>query len=1376
MPDSKNLAAVEQLRQLHSAAEGEYRCRAAVQLGLVIADLVAELSGDDRRLPELAEEGLLRLDEGTVGADTAIPTAAVARARDVLSSRVRPPATPAEFSISPEILGLMGKLDPSTMHSAFEAVRLMMPDVPEGHPNRVMMRTLLRLFDADLVDGFRSGRWKPEFDEALAGFDQLEADVVEAGGSLDPQVLSILHEVSARLHEVRGTSATDRPHVSERSVEPERPEPRPVSDEPHWPSGPELQRFLRAWPALNLITSMLPADERSRVPMQTLMKANELVTALRTRAWTAEHDEALADLRGLVGGEGMAPDEAVWARATVVLVHAARCQTAADSPNPADWPDSAELTEVVTELEDVLGPLGEAGPWAQLMAGPLRAQAANLLLRLAEHAGRDTVAELLSRAREHLAEVPPELVPEARRAAADLARVVRGMDGDGAEGGTESAVGGDHRDSSGTGPLDIARLTAEVDRARTGSPADLMAAITKLRTVSGSLQAGDPQRATILTWLADLLGRLPASALSPDDLVDAIEAAIEAVRAAPRNGMRNAAAVLTQLLGRMVAEDQRVGPFEPAEAVLAAQLANIDPDDTTLRLLLTLGLAGARSLRARATGAEDLRRSARDTFVAVEHLLGEPAPTNEWLGPAWLLLSWAASQATLGGDTESAALAVRMADRVERVLVDHPELTERMSTQFAEPAPLGLGSGGKGVLQALRVMKDMVSVLAGSGPLAEIMRKNRTALRFRAERPSFVPPSAEDTRRLATRGLSQARSALDTGGPGDMESLRTACADLRVALTGGLDDNSLRQQVNGTLGRCLATLFQLGDNDEQTLVDAIQHLDSALVGSEHTVPTVERAELMDVLARCYREAGGRFLDTGAQAAERTVRAALRELARCVLVVDDTDRALEIATRANEIVARTLSWCLADQNLATAAEIAEAGRSLVLASVVLAGRMESVLRGTGEEEAADAWRRNDAEGKLASLNTLWQTRFGASLLNTPTAQEITAMLAVGSAVDGLVYLVPPVADGSPAYAIVCRAGLDGQFEMVALPEMRIGAGTPLGDYLAAFGTALKGHDPARRHADGFRGTSPGRAWAQALDSVGAWTYEHLVEPLVRHARGWSLDHTPHLMLVPLGEFAAIPYAAAWTEDRDMSGGRRYAVHDLVLSHAVSARLFGEVARRPHQPLTERVVLVPDPTGQFPYARRTVQTLAARLYPAAEVYDRRTSSVERILAALPGRDRQGASLVHLSTHATTEPTARLWAGDGWLPLNEILDQARGRAPDSPGGLIITNACLTDSTSSHYDESVTLATALLTAGATGVVGTRWPIDDDTTAVLTYHLHHRLGLGSPPAEALRLAQLDMLDPDGRSRPGLHPHLAAVAADRLAHPASWAAFTYHGT
>lgn len=1378
---SQNAAAVEQLRQLHAVAEGEYRCQAALQLGLVLADLVAELPDDDERLRALAEEGLQRLDEGVASAGATAPTSAVERARAVLSGRI--PAPPP-FALRPEILGLMGQLDPAAMRSTVEAVRLMMPDMPADSPTRLMMQTVLRLFDTGLIDDFQSGRWKPEYDGALASLDRLESDLAAAGGRLDSAMSSMISQMSRRLHEVRESSGKDMPPAP---VHTPAADPKPPN-EPHWPTATEIQQLLRAMPGLEIALSVMPEDDPARQSVRILVETNRLLNAVATRQWNAEHDRALADLRQIVGDAELESDEAVEGRASVVLVRAMRCQMAEERHSPEDRPDPDELADVVADIEEVLDDLPKLGPAGEPMAGTLRASAVKLLLRIAdqtEQAEQDVIRRLVERARGHLSKVPPEVVGTMQEAIAGIARIERLM-GDEVGDGVATNSFGDRNGSFDTGTQDLSWIADKAARARlSGTVPDLTAAIEDLHTVRRGLPAGHPGHISLMILTADLLGWLSVATRSPEKLVDAIEAAIEAVREATPNLLSAAVRVLVQLLGNMVTTDPRVGPFGTAEAALLGAADRVDHDDAQLRLMVTLGLAGTRILRARANNDGDLRRRARETLVEAEQLLGEPAPVTDWVAPAWLILAWAASHAMVGADRDAAPLVARMADRLEGLLTAHPELAEQMSTQFRHPGPFPLGQGGQAMVQGLRVLKDMTSVLAGDGPLATFLGQVNPTM-FRSMQFSTMPPSsfsspppAAQTREQAVRGLERAQTALSTDDP-DPDSLRTACTDLRAALAGGLDDDSLRQQVNGTLGVCLAELCELGDSDISTLTDAIRHLDSALAGSQHQLPTPERADLMDRLACCYRRSADRGLSPSGRAdAERSVRAALRELARCVLVADGTEQALTIAAQANQTVARAVDWCLTDRRPGAAAEIAEAGRSLVLASVVLSGQVESVLRGAGEDAAADAWSRDDAGGKLASLNTLWQTKLGTTLLNTPSADEISTMLMVATPVtDGLVYLVPPAASDSPAHAIAFRAGLSGDFELIELPTMRTGAGTSLADYLASFGTAVDGYDPGQRATDGFRGTPCGQTWTRALEDLGAWAYEHLVGPLIAHVRGWSPGRTPHLVLVPLGEFTAIPYAAAWTADPELPGGRRYAIHDLVLTQAVSARLLSEVARRPHQPLTERVVLVPDPTGQFPYARAIARQLASVRYPNAEVYGRQTpngpATVDRILAALPGSVRQGASLFQLSTHATCEPTPRLQAQDGWLALSRILEQARGRANDAAGGLIITNACLTDSTRSHYDESVTLTTALLAAGATGVIGARWPIDDDTTAIFTYNLHHRLALGNSPAEAVRLAQIDMLDP--RHRPGLHPHLAAVPHARVAHPASWAAFTYHGT
>ena len=141
-----------------------------------------------------------------------------------------------------------------------------------------------------------------------------------------------------------------------------------------------------------------------------------------------------------------------------------------------------------------------------------------------------------------------------------------------------------------------------------------------------------------------------------------------------------------------------------------------------------------------------------------------------------------------------------------------------------------------------------------------------------------------------------------------------------------------------------------------------------------------------------------------------------------------------------------------------------------------------------------------------------------------------------------------------------------------------------------------------------------------------------------------------------------------------------------------------------------------------------------------------------------------------------------------MRDILRQARKWRAGVPGiagipasaesgGLVVLASCLSDVTEADFDEALTVATAFLSAGATGVVAARWSVADARTALFVTVFHHYLNGGQPdPARALRAAQLWMLDP-GRVVPdGLPPVLGDEASDPgLTHPEAWAAFAYQG-
>jgi CHAT domain-containing protein len=128
-------------------------------------------------------------------------------------------------------------------------------------------------------------------------------------------------------------------------------------------------------------------------------------------------------------------------------------------------------------------------------------------------------------------------------------------------------------------------------------------------------------------------------------------------------------------------------------------------------------------------------------------------------------------------------------------------------------------------------------------------------------------------------------------------------------------------------------------------------------------------------------------------------------------------------------------------------------------------------------------------------------------------------------------------------------------------------------------------------------------------------------------------------------------------------------------------------------------------------------------------------------LPGGAAEPASLLHFGCHATVigslSSSYLQLAGNEHLTIAQIVAQAQARDATADGFLAVLGACMSDLTDVDHEEALTLASALLAAGASGVVGARWPTDDRPTALLMVMFHHCLNSGpTRPAEALRAAQ----------------------------------------
>ncbi|MGH3159860.1 MAG: CHAT domain-containing protein, partial [Streptosporangiaceae bacterium] len=419
----------------------------------------------------------------------------------------------------------------------------------------------------------------------------------------------------------------------------------------------------------------------------------------------------------------------------------------------------------------------------------------------------------------------------------------------------------------------------------------------------------------------------------------------------------------------------------------------------------------------------------------------------------------------------------------------------------------------------------------------------------------------------------------------------------------------------------------------------------------------------------------------------------------------------------------------------------------------------------------------------TLAVLAGTDAGSKLLAAPDPAQIADALADTGA-DALVYLLPAREDLS-AHAIlmpVADAAGGSEPESVALPLLHTSLDGPLTGYAAAQRALLAISAQAGAQAGPAK-----QRWQDALELLCESAWPAVIGPLIEQVSRWRLNRPVRLVLVPVGELSQVPWHAAFCAPEPASS-RRYACAEMVISYAVSGRQLIEVSRRPALALQDDPVVYSD--RSLPFALLEAMAIHDCCYPAGrylgyappEAGKAERGSPGQVLAELPAADHAGASMLHFGCHADVAGSAPgrshlILARGEHLRVEEILRQAGGRSAFAPGGLVTLAACRSDLTAQDYDEALTLSTAFLAAGAVTVVGARWEVPDEDSPLLMFMFHHFMTAGGySPRDALRLAQLWMLD-EGRKPPPDMPEALAKDAGYpgLAELATWAAFTHQG-
>jgi CHAT domain-containing protein len=236
----------------------------------------------------------------------------------------------------------------------------------------------------------------------------------------------------------------------------------------------------------------------------------------------------------------------------------------------------------------------------------------------------------------------------------------------------------------------------------------------------------------------------------------------------------------------------------------------------------------------------------------------------------------------------------------------------------------------------------------------------------------------------------------------------------------------------------------------------------------------------------------------------------------------------------------------------------------------------------------------------------------------------------------------------------------------------------------------------------------------------------------------------LIFVPDRQLYAVPFNALYNEQ---SG--HFLIEDFIVHFANAASSPEPAAPSGWTP----ALVVADPaTSLHPrlaQSREEAEQVAA-LYGATLLSGDTATRAQFV------KNVEQSGLIHFAGHAESGSNAAfgvlLFAGDqdGALTESDIAHLHLARQP-----LVVLAACGTfRGDAMHVAGMPSLARAFLIAGARGVVGTLWEVDDDDASQIFLRLHQNLRAADSPAKALRNAQLAMLH---------------SSDPRLRHPATWA-------
>ncbi|MGF1528227.1 MAG: CHAT domain-containing protein, partial [Candidatus Competibacterales bacterium] len=302
------------------------------------------------------------------------------------------------------------------------------------------------------------------------------------------------------------------------------------------------------------------------------------------------------------------------------------------------------------------------------------------------------------------------------------------------------------------------------------------------------------------------------------------------------------------------------------------------------------------------------------------------------------------------------------------------------------------------------------------------------------------------------------------------------------------------------------------------------------------------------------------------------------------------------------------------------------------------------------------------------------------------------------------------------------------------------------------------------------------------------YRWLVAPALEH-----LANTETLVIIPSGELRLIPWGALYD-------GEAYLIERLALAYSPGPGLLP--ANRPLPPdprvlvnaISEPITLAAATPGTRAVAFAALPATETEVSLLTELFPRRTRTLVND-AFNPSRFARTATqipfdIIHIASHAqfgASTNEAFVLAYNERLTLGALRRLlAPNRVRRDPVALLTLSACET----ARGDDRAPLGLAgiALAAGAQSVVASLWAVEDQATAALMAVFYRQLKAGQSRGEALRTAQLALLqgeaegtlprgfvlDPAPGEPPAPGERGIGIAGD--VHPFYWAPFLLMGS